>query len=91
MGVVAGAYHISHRWGLITKQNVFQKNLLFCGPVTRSPLELHNLWADSLNGSDMGIGLPDMMFAIHAFKVFMFIMGGSLYIPSWTSQDFSPW
>jgi hypothetical protein len=30
------------------------------------------LGADSLNGSDMGIGLPDMMFAIPALKVFMF-------------------
>jgi len=44
MGVVAGAYHISHKWGLITKQNVFRKDSLFCSPVTRSPLELHNLW-----------------------------------------------
>jgi hypothetical protein len=82
MGVVAGAYHISHKWGLITKQNVFHKNLLFCSPVTRSPLELHNHWAETLlNGSDMSIGLPDMMSAIPAFKVFVFnLLAPEFYI-----------
>jgi hypothetical protein len=42
VGVVADAHHISHKWGLITKQNVFHKDLLFYSPVARSPLELHH-------------------------------------------------
>jgi hypothetical protein len=61
MEVVAGAYHISHKWGLITKQNVFHKETLSCNPVTiKVHLSCITLGADSLHGSDMGTDLPDV-------------------------------